>query len=35
LFYQHLLRQWLWSHIPLSAALMTLLAVHIVSELYY
>lgn len=35
LLYQYWLRQWLWSHIPLSAALMTLLLVHIVTELYY
>ena len=35
LLYQHFLRQWLWSHIPLSVALVTLLVVHIVSELYY
>ncbi|MBM3265754.1 MAG: hypothetical protein FJY97_20365 [candidate division Zixibacteria bacterium] len=33
--YQRLLRQWLWTHIPLSAALMTFLLVHIISELYY
>lgn len=35
LFYQRVLRQWLWTHVPLSAALCALLAVHIVSELYY
>jgi hypothetical protein len=35
LLYQHFLRQWLWSHIPLSVALVTLLVVHIVSGLYY
>ena len=33
--YQHLLRRWLWTHIPLSAALITFLLVHILSELYY
>lgn len=33
--YQRLLRRWLWAHIPLSAALMTFLLVHIISELYY
>lgn len=33
--YQRLLRHWLWTHIPLSAALMTFLLVHILSELYY
>lgn len=35
LFYQRVIRQWLWTHIPLSAAMVTLLIVHIVSELYY
>ena len=35
LFYQRVTRQWLWTHIPLSAALMILLLVHIVSSLYY
>jgi hypothetical protein len=35
LFYQQVLKQWLWTHIPLSAAMITLLIVHIVSELYY
>ncbi|MBT5876722.1 MAG: hypothetical protein HOH43_25075 [Candidatus Latescibacteria bacterium] len=35
MFCQRIIRQWLWSHIPLSAALMTLLLVHIVTELYY
>lgn len=34
-YYQQLLRRWLWTHIPLSAALMTFLLVHILSELYY
>jgi len=35
LFYQRIIRQWLWSHIPFSAALLTLLLVHIVTKLYY
>lgn len=35
MFYQKIMQQWLWTHIPLSTALMTLLLVHIVTELYY
>ena len=35
IFYQRIIRQWLWLHIPLSAALMTLLLVHIATTLYY
>jgi len=35
MFYQRVIGHWLWSHIPLSAALVTLLLVHIVTELYY
>ena len=35
IFYQKIVRQWLWLHIPLSAALMTLLLVHIITTLYY
>ena len=35
IFHQKVISQWLWLHVPLSAALMTLLVVHIVTTLYY